>query len=134
MVLPFLLLHKALYKTMNEILSEFNVPRKCVHYENFSVDYKPEELDTYELKVLIKDEEHITTCKSDESLLVSMERAGIKAPSMCRAGICGYCRSILIDGKIKMVGATQAKALSENNYIHPCVTFPESDIVLKLDI
>jgi len=32
------------------------------------------------------------------------------------------------------VGATQAKALSENNYIHPCVTFPESDIVLKLDI
>ena len=125
---------KALYKTMNEILVDFNIPKKSVHYENFSVDYEPLELGTYNLKVLIKDEVHETTCKSDEALLISMEKAGIKAPSMCRAGICGYCRSILVDGKIKMVGATQTKTLSENDYIHPCVTYPESDIVLRLDI
>jgi len=125
---------KNLYKTMNEILMEFNIPKKSVHYENFSIDYVSDKIETFNLKVLIKEKVENITCKSDETLLVAMERAGIKAPSLCRVGVCGYCRSILVEGKIKMVGALQPKALTDNDYIHPCVTYPESDIVLKLDI
>ncbi len=125
---------KGLYQTMNEILLKFNIPKKNVHYENFNVMYEPSEKNTYSLKVIMKDEVKTIKCKSDESLLISMEKAGIKAPSSCRVGICGFCRSILIQGKVKTIGATQVKALSENDYIHPCVTYPESDVVLKLDI
>ncbi len=125
---------KALYKTMNDILSEFNIPRKCVHYENFFLDYEPTEEKTYELKVIMKNDFKVIECKSNETLLVSMEKAGIKAPSLCRVGVCGYCRSVILDGKIKMVGGNMEKALSENDYIHPCITYPESDIVLRLDI
>lgn len=125
---------KALYKTMNEILLNFNIPRKAVHYENFFSDYKPDEIKTYKLRILTKGEAKVVECKSDETLLVSMEKAGIVAPSLCRVGECGFCRSILIDGKIKMIGGNQPKALSENDYIHPCITYPESDVVLKLDI
>lgn len=125
---------KTIYKAMNEILLDFNIPRKAVHYENFFSDYKPEEVKTYKLRILTKGEAKVIECKSDETLLTSMENAGIKAPSLCRVGECGFCRSILIDGKIKMVGGTQPKALSENDYIHPCITYPESDVVLKLDI
>ena len=33
-----------------------------------------------------------------------------------------------------MIGAALKKAEAENDYIHPCVSFPDSDIVLKLDI
>lgn len=125
---------KAIYKAMNEILLDFNIPRKAVHYENFSYDYTPDEVRTYKLRILTKGEAKVIDCKSDETLLVSMENVGIAAPSLCRVGECGFCRSILIDGKIKMVGGSQPKALSENDYIHPCITYPESDIVLKLDI
>lgn len=125
---------KAIYKVMNEILLEFNIPRKCVHYENFFNDYTPDEVKTYNLRILSKGEAKVIEAKSDETLLVSMEKAGVNAPSMCRVGECGFCRSILIEGKIKMVGANQPRALSENDYIHPCVTYPESDIVIKLDI
>ena len=125
---------KELYKTMNDILKEFNIPKKSVHFENYFVDYKNQESNKFKLKVLIKDDVKKITCNSNETLLVAMERAGIKAPSLCRVGTCGFCRSILIDGKIKMIGAIQPKALSENDYIHPCVTYPESDIVLRLDI
>lgn len=125
---------KAIYKAMNEILLDFNIPRKAVHYENFFSDYKPDEVKTFKLRILTKGEVKVIECKSDETLLVSMENAGIKAPSLCRVGECGFCRSILIDGKIKMIGGTQPKALSENDYIHPCITYPESDVVLKLDI
>lgn len=125
---------KELYQAMNEILGEFNIPRKSVHYENFFVNYEPEEYQEYNLKVLIKDEVYETICRNDETLLVAMEKAAIKAPSLCRVGECGYCRSILIDGKVKMIGALLKKAEAENDYIHPCVAYPDSDIVLRLDI
>ncbi len=125
---------KTLYKTMNEILMEFDIPKKCVHYENFQVDYTPSEIKKYSLKVILKDDLVETTCKSDETLLVAMEKANIKAPSMCRVGICGYCRSILLEGNVKMIGSSMVKAMNENDYIHPCVSYPESDIVLRLDI
>ncbi len=125
---------KDLYRSMNEILNEFNIPRKSVHYENFFVEYEPAEKLEYKLKVVMKDKVEEITCKNDETLLVAMERAGIPAPSLCRVGECGYCRSILLDGKVKMIGASLKKAEAENDYIHPCVSFPDSDIVLKLDI
>lgn len=125
---------KELYRSMNEILNEFNIPRKSVHYENFFVEYIPEEKTTYQLKVIMKDKVSDITCKNDETLLVAMERAGIKAPSLCRVGECGYCRSVLLEGKVKMIGASLKKAEAENDYIHPCVSFPDSDIVLRLDI
>ena len=125
---------KNLYRSMNEILNEFNIPRKSVHYENFFVEYEPEEKTTYNLKVVTKDKVEEITCNNDETLLVAMEKAGIKAPSLCRVGECGYCRSILLEGKVKMIGASLKKAEAENDYIHPCVSFPDSDIVLKLDI
>lgn len=125
---------KALYQTMNDIFAEFHVPKKSVHFENFFVSYEPVETATFNLKVIMKDQVKNISCQNDETLLVAMEKEGIKAPSMCRVGICGYCRSILVSGKIKMIGASEAKALQENDYIHPCVTYPESDIVLRLDI
>ena len=125
---------KELYRSMNEILNEFNIPRKSVHYENFFVEYEPTEKTTYNLKVVMKEKVEEITCKNDETLLVAMERAGIKAPSLCRVGQCGYCRSILLEGKVKMIGASLKKAEQENDYIHPCVAFPDSDIVLRLDI
>ena len=125
---------KSLYKAMNTILSEFNIPRKSVHYENFYIDYNPSNIETYELKVILKNDFVLATCKSNVTLLESMEQAGIKAPSSCRVGVCGFCRSVLLEGKIKMIGSNMNKAVLDNDYIHPCVTYPESDIVLRLDI
>lgn len=125
---------KGLYKTMNEILASYNIPKKSVHFENFDMRYEPFEVNTYRLEVLMNGSSKRLECKSDETLLSAMEKGEVNAPSMCRVGVCGYCRSVLVSGKVKTVGASQVKALSENDYIHPCVTYPESDIVIKLDI
>ncbi len=125
---------KELYRSMNEILNEFNIPRKAVRYENFFVEYMPDNKKNYKLKVVIKDNVIETTCRNDETLLVAMEKAFIKVPTLCRVGECGFCRSILLDGKVKMIGASLKKAETENDYIHPCVSFPDSDVVLRLDI
>jgi len=125
---------KNLYKSMNSVLSEFNIPRNSVRYDICSVDYNPKEVKTYDLKVILKNDFVLTTCKSDETLLAAMENASIKAPSLCRVGTCGYCKSILLEGKLKQIGANLTHAEENNDYIHPCVCYPESNIVLRLDI
>ena len=38
------------------ILNEFNIPRKSVHYENFFVEYEPDEKKSYKLKVIMKNQ------------------------------------------------------------------------------
>lgn len=125
---------KSLYKSMNDILDSFNIPKRCVRYDICSVDYKPKEVETFDLKVILKNDFVLTTCNSDETLLVAMEKAGIKAPSLCRVGTCGFCRSVLLEGKLKQIGGNMTKAEANNDYIHPCVSYPESNIVLRLDI
>mgnify|MGYP002423854436 CR=1 FL=1 len=124
----------SLYKSMNTVLSELNIPKKSVHFEAYAAAYEPEEVKTYELKVILKNDFIETTCRSNETLLVAMEKAKIKAPSLCRVGVCGYCRSILLEGRIKMVGGNINEAEASNDYIHPCVSYPDSNITLRLDI
>ena len=125
---------KDLYRSMNEILNEFNIPRKSVHYEKLYTEYKPEKEKIYNVKVVMKDKTTKITCSNQETLLTAMEKNGIKAPSLCTVGDCGFCRSVLLDGNVKMVGASLKKAEVQNDFIHPCVAYPDSDIVLRVDI
>ena len=68
-----------------------------------------------------------------ETLLVAMERAGIRAPAKCRAGGCGFCHSRLISGKFSIAGADKRRLADEKfGYIHPCCTYPDSDMEIEV--
>lgn len=69
-----------------------------------------------------------------EPLMNSLERAGQVVPALCRSGECSLCRTRLISGKVFMpenVGLREADR--ESGYIHPCVTFPISDLVIRIE-
>ena len=74
------------------------------------------------------------TASADEPLLTSIERTGIVAPSRCRSGECSWCRSKLISGKVFVPEKTDGRRRAdiEFGYIHPCASFPMSDIVLDV--
>jgi len=74
------------------------------------------------------------TASADEPLLTSIERAGIVAPSRCRSGECSWCRSKLVSGKVFVPEKTDGRRRAdiEFGYIHPCASFPMSDIVLDV--
>ena len=85
---------------------------------------------TFELTVVTNDGvERKVPARSDESLLVALERAGIKAPSKCRSGECGFCRSNLSSGEVYTPAKVEHRREYDrkNGYIHPCCTFPKSD-------
>ena len=89
---------------------------------------------TFELTVRQGDKEYKITCSANEPVLVAIERAGIKAPSRCRSGECGWCRSKLVSGTYFVPAENEMRrwADKEYGYIHPCSTFATSDMVLEV--
>lgn len=67
-------------------------------------------------------------------MLVAIERAGIKAPSRCRSGECGWCRARLLSGRVYVPERTDGRRRAdiEFGYIHPCSSFAMSDLVLDV--
>ena len=89
---------------------------------------------TFSAKVKICGEEYTIPVSADEPILVAFERAGLKAPSRCRSGECGWCRSRLISGDVFIPEKTDGRrwADKEYGYIHPCSTFAASDIYVDV--
>jgi len=72
--------------------------------------------------------------RSGESLLMAMERAGIRSNSRCRCGECGFCRSELVSGRVFMPREEEKRPMAEleNGYIHPCRSYPVGDCHIRL--
>ncbi len=86
----------------------------------------------YKLIVDIRGNKQTVTCKGGETLLWAMEKAGIKAPSHCRSGECGWCHSKLVSGDVYVPEDADGRRLADKKFgwIHPCVSYPVSDIEL----
>lgn len=95
-----------------------------------------EKINEYNIKVFTHDNEYNIKCLENQTILSALENNNIKARSKCRNGKCGYCRTLLIWGNIKIDEEldNRRKIDIKYNYIHPCITYPTSDITIKLDI
>ena len=97
-------------------------------------DFPKEKCGSFSLTVVIRGEKQTVPCKAEESLLWAMERAGIKAPSHCRSGECGWCHSRLISGEVYIPEDADGRRLADKKFswVHPCCTFPLGDIELEV--
>ena len=131
---------EGLYRHMEKVVEELGLPRRLVRREIIgvsgrmvsSVSDSPEV--SYRLSVIQGPYRYETTASSKETLLVAMERAGILAPAKCRSGECGWCRSKILSGSVCIPPQNDFRRHMdrETDHIHPCVSFPTSDIVLEV--
>ena len=109
----------------------------CGLYKNPEVyaDFPKDKEGKYQLKVHTEGEVKTINCSSDETLLVAMEREGIAVPSRCRSGECGWCRSRLVSGEVFIPAENDGRRLADVQfgYVHPCVTYPVSDVSIELN-
>lgn len=89
----------------------------------------------YNIKVFSNDEEYNVTCFENQTILSALELSNVRVRSKCRCGECGYCRSLLLWGTIRVKEGMEhrRKADVKFNYIHPCCSYPTSDITIKID-
>ncbi|HVN70792.1 MAG TPA: FAD-binding oxidoreductase [Desulfomonilia bacterium] len=71
--------------------------------------------------------------KASEPLMVSLERAGLPIPALCRSGECSLCRTKLLSGRVfQPDGVRLRKSDRVFGYIHPCMAYPLSDLEILL--
>jgi ferredoxin len=89
---------------------------------------------TFQVRVHLDGQTAEIPAKAKETVLVAMERAGLAAPSQCRSGECGFCRSLLISGEVFVVPESDGRRAADKplGFIHPCSSYPLSDLELKV--
>jgi ferredoxin len=68
-----------------------------------------------------------------QTLLDSLEQAGLQWPSSCRSGTCRTCIGHLVSGQVLYQMAWPGLSAEEKTEgcVLPCVAFAQSDLVLK---
>lgn len=127
----------AMYDFLLKEFKPLNLPIKAIHKDaSCCGDLEISNAKTYKLTVRVRDEKYVIDANENETLLVAMERAGINVPNKCRAGGCGFCHSKLINGKFKVAANRDGRREADKkfNFIHPCVTYPCSDMEIEVPV
>lgn len=92
------------------------------------------ENETFKIKVIYGLDEQIIDAKATDTVVVSLEKAGIAPDSHCRSGACGWCRSLLLEGDVWQRPQSDGVRMSdkEHGFFHPCSAYPMSDLTIKV--
>lgn len=135
---------EAMYRFAEKELTKLGLDRKHVRRELLGVtkkvwekaDYPAENKGkTFSAVIRQGSCEYNIPVSADEPVLAAIERAGIAAPSRCRSGECGWCRSKLLSGNVYVPEENdEARRASDKmtDYIHPCSAFALSDLVIEV--
>ena len=133
---------QGMYEFLDKEIAELNIRQKFVRKELFGEYHNPEKNDDYpdnvnpivSITLNIKDKTYVIKGASADTILTSIERAGISAPARCRSGECGFCHARLVKGKVYVPKSVDGRRLADFDYgyIHPCCTFATTDIEIDL--
>jgi ferredoxin len=67
-----------------------------------------------------------------QTLLDAAEANGLEIPSLCRAGVCGTCRTRVLEGDVRCDGGVLDDADRASGYVLACVASPRSHCVIEV--
>lgn len=136
---------QVMYRFLHGELAKLDIPRRRVRFEVFGQakdittfpGYPMECRDqTYQLTVVRGIHEDVIPAKATESLVVALERAGIRIETGCRSGECGFCRTKVLSGSVYICPENDGRRGADRdfNYVHACAAYPTSDVKIKIPI
>ncbi len=131
-----------MYLFIQKELEAFALARKQVRYESFGrVAALPDPaLSTreagrcFQITAHCGEETRAVPAVATETVLVALERAHMVAPSRCRSGECGACRSLLLAGRVYISPQGDGRRAADLafGYVHPCASYPRSDLEVRV--
>jgi ferredoxin-NADP reductase len=136
---------QVMYTFLREELKKLEIPQRRVRFEVFGQakdittfpGYPLELKDkTFNLTVRRGVHEDVIPAKATESLVVALERAGIRIETGCRSGECGFCRTKVLSGSVYVCPENDGRRAADRdfNYVHACAAYPTSDLSIKIPI
>lgn len=121
-----------MYKDLNKMLIELDIPNKDIRHDIYKTI--PTNLTDKVYKVTIHQKGKIMNIEvpGNKTLSETFEFLGILSNTGCKVGTCGMCTTKLIKGRVKTSRENLRLAEKEFNYIHPCVTYPSSNIEIEI--
>lgn len=130
-----------MYHFVRSELEKLGVPRRAIRQEVEVIPADPTQFPGWPQEISGNDVFQITLsdgrvipAKATEPILVSLEKAGVVVPNLCRSGECSTCRLKLLSGEVFHPGTELLRRADMRfGYIHSCVTYPISDISLLFE-
>ncbi len=133
---------QVMFNFVDKELAAMGLEKKYIRHELFGEihdasaqeDCPDHEKGSVKITVHIMDEIKTAEGSSDDTILQILEKNGIAVPSRCRSGECGWCHSYLKSGKVYAPKRLEnrRKADLKFGYIHPCCTFPLTDLEIEV--
>ncbi|MBQ7889697.1 MAG: iron-sulfur cluster-binding domain-containing protein [Erysipelotrichaceae bacterium] len=133
---------QAMVNFVDKEIEKLNLRKKFVRHELSGEYFNPDKEEdyptnvnpTFNITVRIAGKEQTIVANANDSILRSLEKNGIKSPAHCRSGECGWCHSHLISGEIYAPKSVDGRREADliYGYIHPCCSFPLSDLVIEV--
>jgi ferredoxin-NADP reductase len=131
---------EAMYRFVLPELARLSVPRRRIHCEvsgppaNVAREAGwPEAVRSDRMFQVAVRGRGTIPARAGEPLINALERSGLSVPSLCRSGECGYCRIKLLSGQVFVPDRVAVRESDRwFNYIHACLTYPLSDLELRL--
>lgn len=130
-----------MYETLKHALAPLRIPADCYHCElpgevKFGAPGTEQLLPhcSYSLTVHRSGKVDTVPMRGDETVLVSLERAGLYPEARCRSGHCGYCGAELLSGRVFVPARWQESVRTGKSpeKLHPCCSFPLSDLEISI--
>ena len=127
---------KAMYNFLGEEVKKLGLRKKFVRFELQGAAANPaKKVETFKITVINRGAEQVIKAASNETVLVALERAGVKVPVRCRSGECGFCRSKVVEGQFYIPEGQDFRRIADGKfgYIHPCCAYPLSNMTIKIN-
>lgn len=144
--------NRPMYQFIEEEMKELGVPKHRIYYEAFGVPDDitqvmgwPIEINSSKkVKISIEFRKYSKTENIEleasciEPLLNSLERTknlALYINNGCRSGECALCRTKMISGKVFVPPEVTIREVDKDfGFIHPCISYPLTDIHLDLTL
>ncbi|PNV63257.1 hypothetical protein C0033_04005 [Clostridium sp. chh4-2] len=133
---------QVMYQFVDKELQNMQLEKKYIRHElfgevhnpNSQLDYPGTKNTSVKITVTIRDTTKTIIADPNDTIMHSLEKNGIAVPSRCRSGECGFCHSVLQSGEVYIPKSVDGRRLADFkfNRIHPCVSFPLSDIEIEV--
>ncbi|MBQ9165553.1 MAG: 2Fe-2S iron-sulfur cluster binding domain-containing protein [Oscillospiraceae bacterium] len=125
----------AMYETLDRELAPLNIPADRYHRE-LPGEAKCGAPGTegivsgkiYTMTVRTEKRTQIVRLRSNETVLIALERAALHPEARCRSGHCGYCEAELLSGQVFV----PERWRQTDHAVHPCCSVPLSDLEIEI--